>query len=228
MTKILEIERLSGDYCVNYCSSQEPVVYTEAIDYMEKIVNCVINGKDASMLWFLEHPSIYTMGSSAKKEDVMDVKFPIYHTSRGGQVTYHGPGQRIVYLVLDLHKLFFPREPDISAYIRLLEQSIIDVMAILGFEGKRLKGYPGVWIDINGSMKKIAAIGVKIKRWVCYHGIAININPTLEHFNGIIPCGIKEYGVTSLNALGATIKVQDFDRIYKDVLIDRLRDASNS
>ncbi len=229
MTKILLREMISHDYFLDCYFSRDLVEYAEAIAYMEEKVDSVINGKDASMLWFLEHPSIYTMGASAKREDIVDTtRFPVYTTSRGGQVTYHGPGQRIVYLVLDLRKIFLPKEPDLAAYIRLLEQSIVDALSVLGVRARALKGYPGVWIDVENSVKKIASIGVKIRKWICYHGVAININPELEHFNGIIPCGIREYGVTSLRELGVAIEMKEFDKLYKDILVGKLRNAINS
>jgi len=192
------------------------VPYDEALKEMERIVDCIISGESNHTIWFLEHPDIYTSGSSAKPESLLDSKkFPVYHTGRGGDYTYHGPGQRIVYFMLDLKKIFAPNLPDLKQYIYKLEQVIIETLQDLGIESDRRDGRIGVWVETISGEKKIAAIGVRVRKWVSYHGIAINIKPNLDNFRGIIPCGISEYGVTSLQELGKDVEFEDFDEIMK-------------
>lgn len=217
------------DLNIHYISSEEPVEYAKSINYMEKCVDKVIADKEKGVIWFLEHPSIYTVGASSDFGDVLDKdRFPVYKTARGGQVTYHGPGQRIVYIILDLKKIFYPNKPDLSEYIRLLEDAIIKSLLVVGIKSQKMKGSPGVWVEVRkGVFKKIAAIGVRVKKWVCYHGVAVNISPNLEHFRGIIPCGIKEHGVTSIEELGYKVSLEEFDDIFRKKLEDKLKNASN-
>lgn len=190
--------------------STELVPYPEALRFMEAHVEGMIAGDKKELVWLLEHPALYTAGTSAKESDLLDEsRFPIYQAGRGGKYTYHGPGQRIAYVMLDLKK----RKPDIRRHVCLLEEWIICTLAELGIKGERRKDRIGIWvIDPSGEEKKIAAVGVRVRHWITYHGISLNVNPNLEHFNGIVPCGIKGYGVTSLEALGMEIPVNRIDR----------------
>jgi lipoyl(octanoyl) transferase len=187
--------------------------YPEAIEIMEKRVADIIAGKEEELVWFTQHPPLYTSGSSANSEDLLDKnKFPVYQTGRGGQYTYHGPGQRVVYVMLNLKK----RDAmDIKAYIYNLEQWIINTLKVLGVESQRRQGRVGIWVVTGEREEKIAAIGIRVRKWVTYHGIALNINPDLSHFEGIVPCGISQYGVTSLEKLGINVSVQEVDEILK-------------
>lgn len=229
MNKIIERTLLSDDNCIIWTSSKKLVKYSEAIKQMDNRVSELIAGKEEGLVWFLEHPSLYTVGASSNLDDLLDKSsLPVYKTSRGGQITYHGPGQRIVYIMLNLKKIFYPNDPDLSQYVRLLEQTIIDFLAAVGIAAQRLDGSPGVWVKTKAtSYKKIASIGIRVKKWICFHGVAVNISPDLEHFKGIIPCGIKEHGVTSVEDLGYKISVTEFDREFKRILEAKLRDASN-
>ena len=192
------------------------IAYNEAIDSMERIVEGIILGDRQQTIWFLEHPEIYTAGSSAKLESLLEPKrFPVYETGRGGDYTYHGPGQRVIYLMLDLKKIFAPSLPDLKKYINDLEQVIIDALAEFGIVGERRLGRIGIWVMTDAGEKKIAAIGVRVRKWVAYHGIAVNISPNLESFSGIVPCGISDYGVTSLKELGKDVEIDYFDEIIK-------------
>ncbi len=155
--------------------------------------------KAGELVWALEHPPLYTAGTSAKPQDLLEPdRFAVFKTGRGGQYTYHGPGQLVMYFMLDLRG----RGRDVRAYVNTLEQLIIDTLAAFDVKAGRREGRIGVWVDTATGEAKIAALGVRIKRWVSFHGISININPDLSHFDGIIPCGISEHGVTSLHALG--------------------------
>jgi len=188
--------------------------YHESSQTMEQRVAQIIEGKEDELLWFVEHPPLYTAGSSAKEEDLIDKdKFPVYETGRGGQYTYHGPGQRVVYAMLNLKQ----RDAmDIKAYVYNLEQWVINTLTTLGIDGQRRQGRVGIWVvSDQGKEEKIAAIGIRVRKWVTYHGIALNINPDLSHFEGIVPCGISQYGVTSLKKLGITIPMNEIDDILK-------------
>ena len=229
MNKIIARTSLLENNCIIWTRSDELVQYPEAIKYMEECVDNIIHNKENGNIWFLEHPAIYTVGASSKDEDLLDKNvLPIYKTSRGGQITYHGPGQRVVYLMLNLKKIFSPKEPDLSSFVRILEEVIIECLGSLGIVSQTVKGGPGVWVKTKkNTFDKIAAIGIRVRKWVCYHGIAVNINPNLDHFKGIIPCGIKEHGVTSLEELGCKILMNDFDRIFKKTLEKELKNARN-
>ena len=163
--------------------------------------------------WLLEHPPLYTKGTSANESDlVMPDKFPVYEAGRGGQYTYHGPGQRVAYVMLDLRK----RGRDVSAFVRGLEQWIIDSLAEFDITTERRCGRVGVWVEHDdGREEKIAAIGVRLRKWVSFHGISINVNPNLSHFGGIVPCGISEHGVTSLEKLGKQADMRTVDAALK-------------
>lgn len=185
---------------------------------MEQRVADIRSGKADELIWLLEHPPLYTAGTSANRKDLLDAeRFPVFETGRGGEFTYHGPGQLVGYVMLDLKKQFAPNPPDIRIYIQLLETLIIQVLAELGVKGERREGRVGIWVtdDKNSTENKIAAIGVRVRKWVTYHGFSLNISPDLSHFNGIVPCGISEYGVTSLKHLGIKKTRDEIDAIFK-------------
>ncbi|MCB2081141.1 MAG: lipoyl(octanoyl) transferase LipB [Hyphomicrobiales bacterium] len=181
-------------------TSPAPVAYPEALAQMEQRVADIRAGNAPELVWLLEHPPLYTAGTSARPEDLLDQdRFPVYSTGRGGQYTYHGPGQRVVYLMLDLRARSPEGKPDLRRYVWLLEEWIIQTLAKLGVTGERREGRIGIWVcRENGEENKIAALGVRVRQGVAYHGIAINVNPDLSHFSGIVPCGIQQHGVTSL------------------------------
>lgn len=194
--------------------SDEPVPYPEAMAAMEERVEAIRAGTAPELVWLLEHPPLYTAGTSARDEDLLDAdRFPVYRSGRGGQFTYHGPGQRVAYVMLDLKA----RGGDIRAYVRDLEEWIIQTLASFTIKGERREGRVGIWVDkapyggVRGQEDKIAAIGVRVRRWVSFHGIAINVEPDLSHFGGIVPCGINEHGVTSMVALGHPVTLDDVD-----------------
>ncbi len=182
--------------------------YPDALAVMDARADAIHAGTAEELIWLLEHPALYTAGTSAQAEDLLDPRFPVYDAGRGGQYTYHGPGQRVVYLMLDLKA----RGRDVRAYVTALEEWIIQSLAHLGVTGERRQGRVGIWVQ-RGPLRedKIAAIGVRIRRWVTLHGIAINVSPNLGHFAGIVPCGIQEHGVTSLADLGLTAGLADLD-----------------
>lgn len=183
--------------------------YAETVTRMEARAAAIAAGQAREAVWLLEHPPLYTAGTSAKETDLISPsKFDIFKSGRGGQYTYHGPGQRVAYVMLDLRK----RGRDVAAFVRGLEQWIIDTLADLNVTAERRCGRVGVWVEHeNGREEKIAAIGVRLKKWVSFHGISINVNPDLSHFSGIVPCGISEHGVTSLAALGNLANMDDVD-----------------
>jgi len=171
------------------------VEYNQAIQTMNQIIAEILEGKD-EVVWFLEHPPIYTAGANAKASDLILPIFPVHQVNRGGQYTYHGPGQLVVYVMLNLKK----RHNDVRAFVKTLETWVIQTLATLGLFGKCKQGMVGVWLDDEKGARKIAAIGVRVTRGVTWHGLAINVNPDLNHYRGIIPCGLKEHTVTSLHA----------------------------
>ena len=191
----------------------EPVPYPEALSRMRERVAAIRAGEAGELVWLLEHPPLYTAGTSARREDLADPdRFPTFEAGRGGQWTYHGPGQRVAYLMLDLerrHSVVAPR--DTHAYVEGLEAWLIDALARLGVVGERRCGRIGIWVQTGGGEAKIAALGVRITRWVSWHGVSINVSPALDHFAGIVPCGIREHGVTSLAALGIAASLNDVD-----------------
>ncbi len=169
----------------------------------------IYEGQAPECVWLLEHSPLYTAGTSAKAGDMLDPRFPVHKAGRGGEYTYHGPGQRVAYVMLDLRRR--QKAPDIKKYVWALEEWIIRALAEFGVAGERRCGRVGIWVVTDSGEKKIAAIGVRIKRWVTLHGIAINVNPDLSHFTGIVPCGIAEHGVTSLADLGVKASMADLD-----------------
>ncbi len=193
------------------------VPYLEAVETMEARAAAVAAGHEPELVWLLEHPALYTSGTSAHASDLLDARFPVFSTGRGGQFTYHGPGQRVVYLMLDLKR----RRPDVRAYVANLEQLAIQTLAAFNVSGERREDRVGVWVNRpdkgTGHEDKIAAIGVRLKRWVTLHGISINVEPDLTHFSGIVPCGVEEarFGVTSLVDLGLPVTMHDVDVALK-------------
>ncbi len=188
------------------------VPYDAAVAFMEARVAAIAAGEAAEMVWLLEHPPLYTAGVSSKDDDLLDAgRFPVHRTGRGGQLTYHGPGQRVAYVMLDLNR----RGRDVRAFVRGLEQWIIRALDRLGVEAGVRDGRVGVWVERKGAgwsrEDKIAAIGVKVRRWVSFHGISLNVEPDLDHFGGIVPCGIAEHGVTSLVDLGVLATMDEAD-----------------
>jgi lipoyl(octanoyl) transferase len=190
--------------------AENPVDYGPAVAEMEARVAAIRAGTAPELVWLLEHPPLYTAGTSAKPEDLLDPgRFPVHSSGRGGQYTYHGPGQRIAYVMLDLER----RGHDLRAYVAALEQWIILALARFAIVGERRAGRVGIWVvREDGREDKIAAIGVRVRRWVTLHGLAINVAPDLGHFSGIVPCGIAEHGVTSLADLGLEVGLGDLDR----------------
>jgi len=191
---------------------------------MEERVAAIRAGTASELVWLLEHPPLYTAGTSARDEDLLEPgRLPVHRAGRGGRYTYHGPGQRIAYVMLDLRR----RGQDVRCYVHRLEEWIMRTLACFGVRGERRDGRVGIWVArAGGREEKIAAIGVRVRQWVTYHGLALNLDPDLEHYRGIIPCGITEHGVTSLAALGVTATIDEvdtalrrtFDEVFGDVL----------
>ena len=181
--------------------------YDEALATMEARAAAVQAGEARELIWLLEHPPIYTAGTSAQADDLIDPRFPVVATGRGGKYTYHGPGQRIVYLVLDLNA----RGRDVRCFVHGVEGWVIAALERLGVAAFRAEGRVGIWTRDGGSEAKIGAIGVRVRRWITMHGLAVNVAPDLAHFGGIVPCGLPEYPVTSLAALGRDARLATFD-----------------
>jgi lipoyl(octanoyl) transferase len=204
------------------------VTYPEALAEMAARVVAIQQGTAEELAWLLEHPPLYTAGTSAKASDLLQSQFPVFETGRGGQYTYHGPGQRVAYVLRDLKKHAGSQGPDLRAYVRQLERWIILTLAEFGIEGFVREGRVGVWVAQESGIgnqeseksthhgeAKIAAIGVRVQKWVTSHGISLNVNPDLSHYAGIVPCGIREHGVTSLAAQGVNATVQEVDTVLK-------------
>jgi lipoyl(octanoyl) transferase len=185
-----------------------PVAYPLAVKRMETRVAEIRAGTARQMVWLLEHPPLYTAGTSAREADLLEPdRFPVFRAGRGGQFTYHGPGQRVGYVMLDLKT----RGADVRAFVRDLEDWLIRTLARFNVTGERRQGRVGIWVVRNGQDCKIAAIGVRVRRWVTYHGVSLNVEPELSHFDGIVPCGLDDYGVTSLADLGLPVTMNDVD-----------------
>lgn len=210
---VLENRDRAEPQALEWRIERRPVDYPEAVAAMEARVAAIRDGSARELAWLLEHPPIYTAGTSADEADLLDPRFPIYRTGRGGEFTYHGPGQRVAYLLLDLKR----RNPDVRAYVRDLEEWLIRTLARFNVKGERREGRVGIWVDRGpytgerGREDKIAAIGVRLRRWVSFHGVALNVEPDLSHFEGIVPCGIRGHGVTSLVQLGIPATLDDVD-----------------
>ena len=203
---------------LKWMKTEKFINYPDALEQMEQIVSGLISGNDLEHVWLLEHPELYTAGTSANLSDLIDPDlFPVYSSQRGGQYTYHGPGQRIAYTMLDLNK----RGKDVRKYVHSLEEWIIQTLAEFDVKGERRKDRVGVWVvrddkppSSSGQFleDKIAAVGVRLRKWISFHGIAINVDPNLNHYKGIVPCGIQQHGVTSLADLGLKVTIEDLDK----------------
>jgi lipoyl(octanoyl) transferase len=213
----LTLARPSGRAAVEWRVADAPVAYADAVALMEARAAAIAAGEAEELVWLVEHPPLYTAGTSAKASDLLDQRFPVFQTGRGGQFTYHGPGQRVAYAMLDLKR----RKPDVRAYVAGLEEWIIRTLDAFNVRGFRREDRVGVWVARpdkgDGCEDKIAAIGVRLKRWVSLHGIAINVEPDLTHFSGIVPCGVADarYGTTSLVDLGLPVTMHDLDVALK-------------
>jgi len=190
------------------------IPYEEAMSVMEARVAAIIRGAAPEMVWLLEHPPLYTAGTSAKPSDLLTPEaLPVHYTGRGGQFTYHGPGQRIAYVMLDLKRR---NAQDVRAYVQALEEWIIRSLAAFNIIGERREGRVGIWVEKpDGSEAKIGALGIRVRKWVTYHGIALNIHPDLSHFSGIVPCGVSAHGVTSYADLGHHVTMQEIDAVLR-------------
>jgi lipoyl(octanoyl) transferase len=215
---------------VEWRVSDSPVPYLEAMAVMEARVAAIAAHEAPELVWLLEHPPLYTSGTSGKAGDLLDARFPMFATGRGGQLTYHGPGQRVAYVMLDLKR----RRPDVRAYVASLEQWIIGALAAFNVRGERREDRVGVWVRRpdkgEGFEDKIAAIGVRLRRWVSFHGVAINVEPDLAHFAAIVPCGVADprYGVTSLVDLGHPVTMADVDLVLRQAFAEVFGSAKTS
>ena len=198
---------------VGWAVSRAPVAYPDAVAAMEARAAAIAEGTAGELVWLLEHPALYTAGVSAKSGDLLQPdRFPVFQSGRGGQFTYHGPGQRVAYVMLDLTA----RQRDVRAFVAALEAWVIGALARFNVEGAVRDGRVGVWVErrtpgLPTAEDKIAAIGVKLRRWVSFHGISLNVEPDLSHFSGIVPCGVTEHGVTSLVDLGLPVTLDEAD-----------------
>ena len=217
---------------VDWKTSLEPVSYPDAVAFMEARAEAIYKGEAAELIWLVEHPPLYTAGTSAKEADLTDPdRFPVFETKRGGQFTYHGPGQRVAYVMLNVGA----RGRDVRDFVRRMENWVIATLAEFNVKGEQREGRVGVWVtrpekpplpDGSPREDKIAAIGVRLRRWVSFHGLSINVEPDLSHYDGIVPCGISDHGVTSLVDLGLPVTMEDVDtalmRTFDDAFsIDR-------
>lgn len=196
--------------------SKELVEYPQALAAMAERVGGIQQGTAEELVWLVEHPPLYTLGTSAKPEDVLGEGIPSFETGRGGQVTYHGPGQRVAYVLRDLKHHAGAAGPDLRAYVKDLEHWLIATLGVFGIEGFIREGRVGVWVSTPRGEAKIAALGVRVQKWVTSHGIALNVSPDLAHYTGIVPCGIREFGVTSMHALGVTASMAEVDAVLRE------------
>ena len=195
--------------------STKTVKYRDAIKFLEKRVSEVIHNKSNELIWLLEHPSTFTAGKTYKKDEIIDKNINIIETSRGGKITWHGPGQLICYFVIDLNK----RKKDIRKFLNIIENTIIEILKKYKINSFSDRKNVGIWVKKNNKIKKVAAIGIKIKRWVAYHGFSLNVNNNLDHYKKIIPCGIKNKGITNLSL----IKNQKYTNIRKKILLTLIK-----
>ena len=206
-----------GSPPVEWRIAEGPIAYPEAVAAMEEHVAAIAAGTGNERIWLVEHPPLYTAGTSAKPNDlIVPDRFPVFESGRGGQYTYHGPGQRVAYVMLDLNR----RRPDLRLFVAALEEWIIRTLAAFNIRGERREGRVGIWVPRPdkglGREDKIAAIGIRVRRWVTFHGIAINVDPDLEHFSGIVPCGVSEAGVTSFADLGHIASMTEVDAALRE------------
>ena len=212
---------LAGSSPVRWRVAERPVGYEDAVAEMERQAALIADGKADELVWLVEHPPLYTAGTSAEEKDLLaPARFPVHKTGRGGEYTYHGPGQRVVYVMLDLKR----RRQDVRAFVSALEQVVIGTLSDMNIRGERREDRVGVWVQrperpaLPGGLMaedKVAAIGIRLRRWVSFHGFSLNVDPELEHFTGIVPCGISGYGVTSLVDLGLPVTMDDVDPLIR-------------
>lgn len=202
----------AGSEPVEWVIADEPVGYEAAVAEMEARAALIADGVARERVWLVEHPALYTAGTSARDEDLLaPERFPVHRTGRGGQFTYHGPGQRVAYVMLDLKR----REPDLRRFVSALEAWLIGTLGAFNIRGERREERVGVWVRRpekgQGAEDKIAALGIRVRRWVSFHGISLNVEPELAHFDGIVPCGVSDQGVTSLVDLGLPVTMPEVD-----------------
>ncbi len=224
---------VAGSPPVRWRISDGLVPYEQAIEEMEREVAAIAAGEAGELVWLLEHPPLYTAGTSADSSDLIEPdRFPVFATGRGGEYTYHGPGQRVVYVMLDLKR----RRQDVRAYVASLEEVIIRTLDKMNVRGERREERVGVWVrrpekpllpDGSMSEDKIAALGIRLRKWVSFHGLSINVDPDLSHFGGIVPCGITQYGVTSLVDLGLLVMINDVDVFLREAFEEVFGDTAN-
>ena len=215
---------VTGTPAVEWRISTIPVDYEPAVDEMEARVAAIRAGVAPELVWLLEHPPLYSGGTSARDEELLEPeRLPVHRSGRGGRYTYHGPGQRIAYVMLDLAR----RGPDVRCHVHRLEEWIIRTLARFGIKGERRDGRVGIWVvRSGGGEEKIAAIGMRVRRWVTYHGMALNVDPELDHYRGIVPCGIPEHGVTSLARLGVRATMAELDDALRATFAEVFEAAS--
>ncbi|HEY4981823.1 MAG TPA: lipoyl(octanoyl) transferase LipB [Pseudolabrys sp.] len=216
-TQIGLLPRQAGGAAIQWRVSDAPVPYEQAVAFMRTRAAAIAAGREPELVWLIEHPPLYTSGTSAKPEELIEARFPVFESGRGGQMTYHGPGQRVAYVMLDLKR----RGPDVRRFVATLEEWIIRTLAAFNVRGERREDRIGVWVRRpdkgEGYEDKIAAIGIRVKQWVTLHGTALNVDPDLSHFSGIVPCGVSEqrYGVTSLADLGHLVSMPEVDLVLR-------------
>lgn len=214
---------------VEWRVSRALVDYPDAVEAMEQRVAAIAAGTASEMIWALQHPALYTAGTSAKPADLVAAdRFPVFQSGRGGQYTYHGPGQRVAYAMLDVRRRF---GGDVRCFVRFLEGVVIETLATFGIKGELRDGRVGVWVARpelgDGREDKIAALGIRVRRGISFHGISINVDPDLSHFSGIVPCGIREHGVTSFKDLGISASMEDVDAALRSVFAAHLGGGRN-
>ena len=213
----LKLPLAAGTPPVEWRVSDSPVSYDSALAAMDERVAAIAAGQAPELVWLLEHPPLYTAGTSAQPEQLIEARFPVHQVGRGGQFTYHGPSQRVAYVMLDLNR----RKPDLRAFVATLEEWIIRTLAAFNVRGERRDDRIGVWVRRpekgEGFEDKIAAIGIRVRKWITLHGIALNVEPDLAHFSGIVPCGVSDrrYGVTSLADLGLQVSMTEVDMMLR-------------
>lgn len=213
------------DHHIDWDISTGLTPYPDALSRMEALQGAIRDDNARELVWLLEHPPLYTSGTSADPAELLSQQFPVYDTGRGGRYTYHGPGQRVGYVMLDLAR----HGKDVRCYVHALEGWVIDALGQFGIKARRAEGRIGIWCDTpDGQEAKIGAIGVRIRKWVTMHGFAVNISPNLSHFTGIVPCGISEYPVTSLAALGIHASLSDFDAALLSTFPDFLNSLAKA
>ncbi|WP_370644986.1 lipoyl(octanoyl) transferase LipB [Microvirga sp. ACRRW] len=211
----------NGSEPVEWAITEGLTPYDRAVAFMEARAEAIAEGRARELVWLVEHPPLYTAGTSAQASDLVDPnRFPVHQTGRGGQYTYHGPGQRVAYVMLDLKR----RTPDLRRYVAALETWLIGTLADFNIRGERREDRVGVWVRRpdkgEASEDKIAAIGIRVRRWATYHGISLNVEPDLSHFTGIVPCGVTQHGVTSLVDLGIPVTMPEVDAVMRKAFED--------